>query len=136
MKLPAEIRPAMNGAVPSQLATVSKDGWPNVNVVSQVYYVDDEHVAISNQFFSKSSRNLAENPRAHAQIMDPKDFAPWFLELEFERAEKSGDLFDQMKMQLEAIASMTGMQDIFKLESAYVFRVLSVRKGTEMQTPV
>ena len=40
-----------------------------------------------------------------------------------------------MEMQLEAIASMTGMQDIFKLEAAYVFRVLSVKKGTEAQRP-
>jgi hypothetical protein len=31
-----------------------------------------------------------------------------------------------MSMQLEAIASMTGMEDVFKLKSAEIFRVISV----------
>lgn len=135
MKLPAEIRSAMNGVVPSQIATASKDGWPNVTVISQVYFVDDEHVAISNQFFSKANRNLLENPQAHIQLMDPADMVPWLLEVQFEREEKSGALFDEMEMQLEAIASMTGMQDVFKLQSAYVLKVLSVRKASEAQNP-
>jgi uncharacterized protein len=131
--LPDAIRASLNGVVPSQMATVSKDGWPNQTIISQVFYVDPEHVAISHQFFSKSSKNIAENPRAHVQVMDPADCAPWFLELEFARIETSGDLFENMEMQLEAIASMTGMSDIFKLQAAYVFRVLSVRKGSETQ---
>lgn len=133
--LPEAIRSSLNGVVPSQMATVSKDGWPNQTIISQVFYVDANHVAISHQFFSKSSKNLAENPRAHVQVMDPADMTPWFLKVEFDHSETSGDLFEQMEMQLEAIASMTGMQDIFKLEAAYVFRVLSVKKGTEAQRP-
>ena len=33
-----------------------------------------------------------------------------------------------MDMQLEAIASMSGMSGVFKLQAADVYRVLSVRK--------
>jgi hypothetical protein len=32
-----------------------------------------------------------------------------------------------MEMQLEAIASMVGMEDVFKLKAAVVFKVLSVQ---------
>ena len=34
-----------------------------------------------------------------------------------------------MDMKLEAIASMTGMSDIFKLRAADVYKVLAVRKS-------
>ena len=129
------IRPCLNGVVPSQMATCSADGIPNQTIISQVFYVDSNHVAISHQFLSKSSKNLTENPKAHVQVMDPSDACPWFLELEYLRSETSGDLFDQMDMQLEAIASMTGMAGIFKLEAAYIFKVLSVRKGEDLQIP-
>lgn len=133
--LPVEIRPCLNGVIPSQLATMSRDGWPNCTIVSQVFYVDEMHVAVSHQFFSKSALNLAENPLAHIQVLDPADSMPWFLEAEYVRHETQGPLFDEMEMQLDAIASMTGMQDVFKLQAAYIFRVLSVRKGTEVQRP-
>ena len=38
-------------------------------------------------------------------------------------------MFDAMDVELEAIASMTGMSGIFKLRAADVYRVLSVRKS-------
>ena len=37
-----------------------------------------------------------------------------------------GDLFDEMDMKLQAIASMTGMTGIFKLQAADVYKVISI----------
>lgn len=133
MKLPKEILPALNGIIPSSIATSNKDCIPNVGIISQVFYVNESQVAISHQFFSKTSQNLKENPKAHIQVIDPGNACPWFLEVEFSHSETSGNLFDQMDMQLEAIASMCGMEDVFSLEAAYVFNVISVRKGEESQ---
>jgi len=45
--------------VPSIIATADSRGMPNVTYVSQVYFVDDRHVALSCQFFNKTRRNLA-----------------------------------------------------------------------------
>ena len=51
------------GVIPSILATADSDGVPNVTYVSQVHQVDDRHVALSRQFFNKTTRNL-ERTRA------------------------------------------------------------------------
>jgi predicted pyridoxine 5'-phosphate oxidase superfamily flavin-nucleotide-binding protein len=62
--LPDEIKPAMQGVIPSHVVTSARDGTPNANAISQVYYVDADHVALSHQFFNKTKRNIAENPYA------------------------------------------------------------------------
>jgi hypothetical protein len=123
-----EMLPAMQGVVPSTLVTCSKDGVPNAAIISQAYYVDKDHVALSFQFFNKTIKNVRENPKTSLQILHPGNFDMWDLELEFDRSETQGPLFDQMDMQLEAIASMTGMTGIFELKAADVYKVKSVIK--------
>ena len=49
------------------------------------------------------------------------------LELEFDHSETDSDLFDDMDMKLEAIASMSGMSGIFKLLAADVYKVKSLK---------
>ena len=50
----AEIARCFEGEIPAILATCSAAGEPNVGHLSQVFLVDDQHVAISNQFFTKT----------------------------------------------------------------------------------
>lgn len=127
--LPDEIKPAMQGLIPSTLVSCSLDGEPNATEISQVWYVDEIHVALSHQFFNKTHRNIRANPFAFAIIRNPENFQEWHLELQYDHSESDGDLFDEMDMKLEAIASMTGMSDIFQLRGADVYKVLSVRKS-------
>jgi hypothetical protein len=129
--LPDEIKVAMQGMVPSHLVTCSADGVPNATCISQVFYVDSKHVALSFQFFNKTIRNVRENPQACVQVIAPRTNDTWLLQLRFERSETEGPLFDQMAMQLEAVASMQQMQNVFDLRAADVYEVLSVKKLVE-----
>ena len=123
-----EMKIAMKGIVPSTMSTCNLEGVPNISYISQLYYVDQNHVAISNQFFNKTIRNIRENPLACVNIVSPEDFSMWVLDLKYSHSETESDLFEQMEMQLEAIASMQGMEDVFKLKAAEVFTVLSINK--------
>ena len=135
-RLPDEIKPALQGVIPSHVVTCSADGNPNASTISQVYYVDPDHVALSHQFFNKTRRNLEENTRAVAWVMSPETFETWDLEIEFVRSETSGPVFDVMEMQIEAIASWVGMKGIFKLRAADIFRVVAVTKTTGERLPL
>jgi hypothetical protein len=127
-RLPSEIRPVLESGTPGVMVTCSADGIPNATVISQVYYVDETHAALSFQFFSKTIRNVRENPRAFVCVFDIAGQAHWEVQLQFERSETTGPVFDAMDMQIEAIASMTGMSGIFKLRAADIYRVLSVER--------
>ena len=48
--------PAMQGMFPSWITSCSKEGEPNTTVISQIWYVDENHVALSFQFFNKTKK--------------------------------------------------------------------------------
>ena len=126
--LPDAIRPVLQNGVPAVIVTCSVAGVPNATIISQAYYVDATHVALSFQFFNKTIRNVRENPRASLCLSDITGCANWVLDIEFVRSETDGPVFDEMDMQIEAIASATGMSGIFKLRAADVYRVRSFER--------
>ena len=125
--LPEEIRTVLDNGVPCILATCSSDGAPNTTIISQAYYVDRHRVALSFQFFSKTIRNVRENPYACLCLSDLERDLFWILDLEYDHSETEGPIFDEMDMQIEAIASLSGMSGIFKLRAADIYRVRGVR---------
>lgn len=114
------------GAIPAVVATAAADGTPNVTYLSRVHRVDDERVALSNQFFSKTARNLAENPRASLLIIDPTTYDQYRLRIAYERTERRGPVFERLRADVDALAALEGMQDVFKLRAADIYRVLEV----------
>jgi Pyridoxamine 5'-phosphate oxidase len=122
----SEIERCFEGVVPAVIATASRDGRPNVTHLSRVHYVDDGHVALSNQFFSKTTRNLAENPNASVLLIDPLTFDEYRLFLRYERTERRGPVFDRLEADIELVASLTGMSGVFKLKSADIYRVVQL----------
>ena len=127
----------MEGAVPSTVATCSPDGTPNVSYVSQLHYVDESHIALSFQFFSKTRQNVLANPRASAVAIDPLTGAQYRFELQYLRTETEGPLFETMKAKLAGIASHEGMSGVFRLLGSDLYHVLDVERlpGGEIPAP-
>lgn len=120
------LRRCFEGAVPASIATCAADGTPNVAKLSHVHFMDDEHVALSYQFFNKTRENILRNPRAIVEVVDPVSAAHYTLGVEYLRTETEGPLFEYMKARLAAIASHTGMSKVFHLLGSDVYRVLEV----------
>jgi len=117
------IRRCLEGAVPGVMSTCSLDGVPNVAYLSQVEYVDVNHVALSFQFFNKTRQNILLNPLAQLLVADGVTGAMYRLSLRYMRTETEGPLFQRMKAKLAGIASLTGMADVFRLRGSDIYRV-------------
>ena len=122
------LRDVMEGVIPSTVATCAPDGTPNVSYVSQLHYVDEAHVALSFQFFSKTRANILANPRATVLALHPETGAQYRFDLEYQRTETRGPLFERMKAKLAGIASHEGMSGVFRLQGSDVYRVLGVER--------
>lgn len=119
----ANLRASLEGAIPSEIATCDANGIPNVSVISEVHYVDAEHVAISYQFFSKTRANILANPYATVLLKHPATCAQYRLRLRYLRTELEGPLFETMRAKLAGIASHEGMSGIFRLLGADIYHV-------------
>jgi len=130
------IRECLDGTFPGLLATCAADGTPNVTYVSEVHFVDRDHVALSFQFFNKTHQNILANPRATALVVHPDTAARYRLRLEYLRTETEGPLFESMRAKLAGIASHTGMSGVFRLLGSDVYRVIDIEHvpGDELPT--
>ncbi len=124
----ADLHVCFEGVVPAVIASASADGTPNITYLSRIRVVDDDHVALSNQFFSKTSRNLTENPRASLLIIDPMTYDEFRLTVVYERTERRGRVFERLREDVDTVASLTGMSDVFRLRAADVYRVLDIQQ--------
>ena len=124
--LPPEIRSALDGVVPFVIGSTAADGTPNITFMSQLFYVDEEHVALSYQFMNKTWRNLQVNPVFTAVATRPDDISMWKLVLEYVEQQTAGPIFEEMEMQLMALATPQNIN--FSLHAALICRLLSVEK--------
>ena len=118
-----DIRACFEGVIPAVVATCSADGVPNVAYISQVFYADERHVALSFQFFNKTRQNILANPHATALVLHPATAQFYRLHIRYLRTETQGPLFEGMRAQLAGIASHSGMQGVFRLLGSDVYEV-------------
>jgi len=130
------IRECLDGTFPAQLATCAPDGTPNVTFVSEVHFVDGDHVALSFQFFNKTHQNILANPHATALVTHPDTAARYRIGLRYLRTETEGPLFESMRAKLAGIASHTGMTGVFRLLGSDLYRVTGIEHvpGPELPT--
>lgn len=122
----APLRRSLEGIVAPIMATRDSVGIPNISMISQVHYVDDQHVALSYQFFNKTRRNLLETRIASVEVADPVTNAQHRLKLEYLETQDTGPIFEAMRAKLAGIASHSGMEGVFRLRGADIFRVREI----------
>ena len=109
------IRECLEGIIPGHIATCDGAGMPNLAYLSQVQFIDNEHVALSYQFFNRTRQNILAHSPVRLLLTSHLTAAQFRLSLEYLRTETSGPLFEQMKAKLAGIASHTGMAGVFRL---------------------
>jgi adenylate cyclase len=131
------IRECLDGVIPGLIGTCAPDGAPNVTFLSQVEYVDSNHVATSYQFFNKTRQNILANPYARLLLTNPFTAAKYRMRVQYLRTETEGPLFERMKAKLAGIASHTGMSGVFRLLGSDIFRVLDIEavQGKSIPAP-
>ena len=94
------------------------------------HYVDEQHVALSRQFFNKTTRNVLENPRAQVTRLGSGELRRLRAASCATCAPRPpGPLFDGCRCASRPSPSHTGMSGIFRLLAADVFEVLGRRAG-------
>jgi adenylate cyclase len=123
------------GAVPAVVCTADADGTPNITYISRVHIVDHERLALSNQFMSKTSRNLVVNPVASLLLIDPLTYEEYHLMLVYERTERRGPVFERLRDDVDELAEQMGLRDVFRLRAADIFRVRSIERVGRHHVP-
>ena len=59
-------------------------------------------------------------------LIEPRTHDEFRLSLVYERTERRGHLFDKLRADIDAIAAFEGMQHVFRLRAADIFRVVDV----------
>src|SRR4051812_23445907 len=130
-----DLRPCCEGVIPAIIATAGADGVPNITYLSCAHLIDRERIALSNQFFSKTSRNIAENPQASLILIDPHGYRQFRLTLNYERTDRHGPAFEALRRHVDTVAALQGMQDVSRLRAADVYRILRVERLREGIAP-
>src|SRR5690349_7094429 len=122
------VRRMMEGVIPPVLCTAAPDRVPNVSYLSLCEYVDPLHIALSYQFFNRSRENVLATRRASLTLDDPYTGGGVVLQLEYLRTETEGPVFERLRAKLMGVASHVGMEKVFNLRGADVYRVLEMRR--------
>ncbi|WP_332606541.1 pyridoxamine 5'-phosphate oxidase family protein, partial [Escherichia coli] len=90
----SDIRDSFEGVIPSVIATTGADGMPNISYLSHVHYIDERHVALSNQFFSKTAANVRDRGVATLMVVDGRTGRQHILDLRFLHSTTEGEFFE------------------------------------------
>ncbi len=132
----SSLRRCFEGAVPAVISTCDQNGVVNVAYLSQVHYMDEEHVALSFQFFNTTRRNILVNPRATILLVDPITAEHYLLHIAYLKTVSDGPLFETMKARLAGIASHSGMSEVFRLKGSDIYRVERIESLSHTSAPI
>src|ERR1044072_7716581 len=101
---------------------------PNVSYLSLAEDVDPLHIGLSYQFFNPSRENVLATRRAALTLDDPYTGGGVVMQLEYLRTETEGPVFERLRAKLMGVASHVGMDKVFHLRGADIYRVTEMRR--------
>jgi adenylate cyclase len=119
----AELEACFEGVFPALIATTAPDGMPNVSYLSHVAMVDDAHIALTNQFFGKTTENLGADPRASVLVIDGHSCIQYTLEVALRETLVDGPQFERLAARVLASGARVGLAGVMRLRSVDIFRV-------------
>ncbi|WP_181704894.1 GAF domain-containing protein [Chthonobacter rhizosphaerae] len=122
----SDLDACFEGVIPSIVATCDAAGVPNVSYLSHVVRLDDRHVALSNQFFGKTARNVQDNPRASILLVDARTGAQYALAARYLRTVRDGPSFDRVAAAIRAGAAEGGKAAEMRLRGLDLYEVVDV----------
>ncbi|MBL8450839.1 MAG: GAF domain-containing protein [Dechloromonas sp.] len=131
------IRECLEGVIPGLIATCDREGMPNLAYLSQVQFIDNQHVALTYQFFNTTRQNVLAGSPVRLLISSHLTGAQYRLTLQYLRTETAGPVFEQMRAKLAGIASHFGMAGVFRLLGSDIYRVLAIEQvpGSTLAPP-
>jgi adenylate cyclase len=130
----ASIQPAFEGVIPATIASCSAGGVPNITYLSIVRRIDSERIALTNQFLTKTASNIRDNPRVLVRVVHPDDMSQYDLHARYLHSVTSGELFESVRVQLDAVAAQTGMTGTFRLRSVDILAVDQCSRVGDVQS--
>ena len=73
MKIPKHIQNTINNQEVHILSTSTKEGVPNIIYLKFLKVYNDDQILIANNLFSKTEKNLIENPRISFVVLDKEN---------------------------------------------------------------
>ena len=73
MKIPKHIQDTINNQEVHILSTSTKEGVPNIIYLKFLKVYNDDQILIANNLFSKTEKNLIENPRISFVVLDKEN---------------------------------------------------------------
>ncbi len=127
------INPALEKGTPCLVATVSKDGTPNIGYKGSTMVFDDESLAYWERTRQGTLSNLEENPNVMVLFRDPATRAAWRF-VGKATIHKEGPLREQVmertvKAELDRDPERKGYAVVIKVD-----KVLGVTGQTPMQS--
>lgn len=129
-----DVRRILEGVIPPSMCSVAEDGTPHVNYLSHAEYVDDHHVALTFQFLNRARANILSTGRVALSVEDPYTGVSVILQLRYLRTDTEGPIFQRLRVKLAGIAAQTGMEKVFHLRGADIYRVESLRQLDALRT--
>jgi adenylate cyclase len=122
----SQLRDCFQGIIPALFCTHDEASEPNISFLSQVEYLDENHLALSNQFFSKTKQNILKTKNGLLLILHPASLQTFEIRVRYLKSEVSGDVFEKLQLRLQIIAASEGMSHVFQLRSADIYEVTEI----------